>query len=145
MFKYLLFFFGYLCFGFLNAYDTNTTESRDKNSLDKCHIRVLKNESNPGNNETASISINKTKNDSLLNISIQTAGQFLKDDIPCEGNIFIADYPEYSSPYDSTLINFRWLNNNQLVIEYDRKLRIVKKESTIRNISINYAPLNRHE
>ncbi len=54
------------------------------------------------------------------------------------GNTFIVDPNHGITRLDSSSINFNWISNDTLQIEYDKKLRTFKKESRVSEVNIRY-------
>ena len=54
------------------------------------------------------------------------------------GNTFTADSDHNATKQDSSSINFIWLTNDSLKIEYDRNLRIFIKETKVEDVTILY-------
>lgn len=54
------------------------------------------------------------------------------------GNTFIVDPNHGMAPLDSLSVNFKWISNDTLQIEYDKKLRTFKKESIVTGVHILY-------
>lgn len=60
------------------------------------------------------------------------------------GNIFIADYNHGEAKMNGEIINVKtkWLNNENLIIEYDEKVRIFKIEDSKNGINITYRKIS---
>ena len=54
------------------------------------------------------------------------------------GNTFTADSDHNATKQDSSSINFIWLTNDSLKIEYDRKLRTFIKRTKVEDVTIFY-------
>ncbi len=54
------------------------------------------------------------------------------------GNTFTVDADDGKTSLDAGSINFSWLNNDTLQIEYDKKLRQFAHETKVDNIAIIY-------
>lgn len=56
------------------------------------------------------------------------------------GNTFTVDSNDNSTFLNNKSINFTWLGNDTLQIDYDKKLRTFIKESNVDNVTIVYRP-----
>jgi hypothetical protein len=54
------------------------------------------------------------------------------------GNTFIVDTNHGMADLDSSSVNLKWISNDTLQIEYDKKLRTYKKESTVAGVHVFY-------
>lgn len=54
------------------------------------------------------------------------------------GNAFIVDGNHGATSLDSNSINFKWLSDDTLQIEYDKKLSVFLQEKSIEGVTINY-------
>jgi hypothetical protein len=56
------------------------------------------------------------------------------------GNTFTVDTNHGDTWLNANSINFTWLNNDTLQIDYDKKLRTFIKENKVDNVTIIYKP-----
>ena len=54
------------------------------------------------------------------------------------GNTFTFDTDHDKAPLDSTSINFNWLSNDTLQIDYDKRLRTFIQEKNVQGVTIIY-------
>ncbi len=54
------------------------------------------------------------------------------------GNTFTVDTDHNKAPLDSTSINFNWLSNDTLQIDYDKRLRTFIQEKNVQGVTIIY-------
>lgn len=115
------------------------SEKSTVQSTRKCEtVRPFKEVSNDLNNKIASLSICEDKTDLTYNISIQTGGEWIRNDVPFEGNLFVAKYHKHIPTEDTILLNFNWIDSAKLLIVYSKKLNVFKQQDSSRNVFVTY-------
>ncbi|MBN8835627.1 MAG: hypothetical protein J0I09_00055 [Sphingobacteriia bacterium] len=56
------------------------------------------------------------------------------------GNVFAVDRNHGATGLDTSSINFKWLSNDTVLIDFDKKLRTFIQENKINGVTILYQP-----
>jgi hypothetical protein len=74
--------------------------------------------------------------DNSLQVTVE--GYDYKFDKTAVGNTFTVDSDHNSAKQDSSSINFTWLTNDTLQIDYDKKLRVFIQEKKVEDVVVLY-------
>ena len=112
------------CFSLLG--DPSTTFIKSSTNFDNTKKAVLLLSSG---NATVDLSFQV----SIYNNDYELSGKEL-------GNTFTVDRNHGETSLDSSSINFHWLGNDTLQIDYDKKLRTFIQETKVNKVTILYQP-----
>jgi hypothetical protein len=104
--------------------DPSTTFVKELTSPDKMKKAVLLR--NDGN-----ATVDLSWRVSILSSDFKLSGKEL-------GNTFIVDRNHGATGFSSSSINFKWISNDTLRIEYDKKLRTFKQEKVVEGVYVIY-------